>query len=418
MRSLVVEKNLRRMVSAKLLAETSVRRSLQWGPLSLKDLAPPKIPTPQWQRVRPLLSGICGSDLATVLASTTRYFEPLVSFPFTPGHEIVGVTGEHSERVVVEAALTCTPRGVEPCRSCSAGHDQLCESVTIGDIKQGIQIGYCSSTGGGWSQELVAHRSQLWTIKDILSDEDAVLIEPFACALHAVATTAIPDNTTVAVLGTGTMGLLTLAALKYLHPTVTVLTVAKHPIQRESATRLGADEVISHEELQRSARRSTRAFRKGQWLSSGYGTVFDCVGSSSSISSSLKAVKPGGQVVAVGMPSYTGIDLTPLWHREVSLRGAYAYGTETFTKKAIEHLDLQEQTSFVSHGDTISIRTFDLAIFAMEKLKLGWMVTHRFPLENYSEAIDKAANAGSQDAIKIVFDLRKAKSISKGTNDL
>ncbi len=418
MRSLVVEHNIRRMVSAKLLADTSVKRSLQWGPLALKEVGAPKAPTSQWLRVQPRLSGICGSDLATVLASTTRYFEPLVSFPFTPGHEVVGVTTKDQTRVVLEAALTCKPRGLRPCRYCSLGQEQLCESVAVGDVKQGIQIGYCSSTGGGWSQELVAHHSQLWPVKDSLSDEDAVLIEPFACALHAVATAKLQKHAVVAVVGAGSVGLLTVAATKYLSPHVNLSVVAKHPIQRDSALKLGANEVIREEELGRSARRNTRAFRSGDWLSSGYDVVFDCVGSSTSLSSSIKSAKPGGQVVAVGMPSYTGIDLTPLWHREINLRGTYAYGTESFSKKTIEHLDLSEQASLIDNGDTVSIRTFDLAILAMERLKLGWMVTHGFPLENYSQAIEKAAHAGSQDAIKVVFDLRKTKSTSKGTNDL
>lgn len=418
MRSLVIEKHLRRMVSAKILADASVKRSLQWGPLALKEVDPPKIPTSDWLRVQPLLSGICGSDLATVLASATRYFEPLVSFPFTPGHEVVGVTSETKTRVVLEAALTCIPRGRKPCRYCALGQGQLCESVTVGDVKQGIQIGYCSSTGGGWSQELVAHRSQLWPIDEHLSDEDAVLVEPLACALHAAATTKVPKHAVVAVVGAGTVGLLTVAAIKYLNPHVNLAVVAKHPIQRESALKLGANKLVGQEELGRSARRTTKAFQNGDWLSNGYDVVFDCVGSSASLSNSIKSVKPGGEVVAVGMPSYTGIDLTPLWHREINLRGTYAYGTESFPKTSVEHLDLSKQVSHIDTGDTVSIRTFDLALLAMEKLKLGWLITHKFPLENYPQALEKAAHSGSQDAIKVVFDLRKAKSTSKGSNDL
>ena len=45
---------------------------------------------PGWGRVRPLLSGICGSDLATIAGKSSFYFSPLVSLPFVPGHEVVG----------------------------------------------------------------------------------------------------------------------------------------------------------------------------------------------------------------------------------------------------------------------------------------------------------------------------------------
>ena len=50
----------------------------------------PTLPGPRWGRVRPRLSGICGSDLSTVNGTSSLYFSPLVSLPFTPGHEVVG----------------------------------------------------------------------------------------------------------------------------------------------------------------------------------------------------------------------------------------------------------------------------------------------------------------------------------------
>jgi threonine dehydrogenase-like Zn-dependent dehydrogenase len=407
------------MASAKLLAGTSATASLKWGPLSIKDVDPPGLPNSQWVRVRPLLSGICGSDLATVFASTTRYFEPLVSFPFTPGHEIVGLSLDTGTRVVVESALTCKARDLPLCRFCRDGKDELCESVAAGNIKEGIQIGYCRSTGGGWSQELVAHRSQLWPVDDSLSDEDAVLVEPLACALHSVHSAVLNGTENVAVVGAGTVGLLTLASLAYLFPKLSISVVAKYSNQRVAASRLGATQIVAEDELERSARRLSHSFRKGGWLSGGYDVVFDCVGSSKSLSSSISSVRPGGQVVAVGMPSQTDIDLTPLWHREVSLKGSYAYGVEVLPKERFTHLDLTECLSATEDRDgQVSIRTFDLALYAMKTLRLGWMVSHRYPLENYVDALEKAARAGSHDAIKVAFDLRKSKSVWKGKDDL
>ena len=63
------------------------------GPLAPLRLVTPRDPEPRgegWARVKPLLSGICGSDLATMSGSTSFYFTPLVSLPFVPGHEVVG----------------------------------------------------------------------------------------------------------------------------------------------------------------------------------------------------------------------------------------------------------------------------------------------------------------------------------------
>ncbi|MFN2589828.1 MAG: alcohol dehydrogenase catalytic domain-containing protein, partial [Actinomycetota bacterium] len=60
------------------------------APLRLVNREEPSPPDEGWARVRPRLSGICGSDLATVTGHSSFYFSPLVSMPFVPGHEVVG----------------------------------------------------------------------------------------------------------------------------------------------------------------------------------------------------------------------------------------------------------------------------------------------------------------------------------------
>ncbi|MDQ4097557.1 MAG: alcohol dehydrogenase catalytic domain-containing protein, partial [Actinomycetota bacterium] len=86
------------------------------GPLTLTEVDEPALPGPGWVRVRPRLSGICGSDLATVDGRSSRYFEPVVSFPFVPGHEVVGEVsgGAGTRRVVLEPVLGCAVRGIDP----------------------------------------------------------------------------------------------------------------------------------------------------------------------------------------------------------------------------------------------------------------------------------------------------------------
>src|SRR5262245_54568740 len=162
-------------------------RGARYGPLSLRDVDPPDLPGPGWHRLRPRLSGICGSDLATIDGKSSRYFEPIVSFPFVPGHEVVGDTDD-GRRVVVVPILTCVPRGIDPlCGACVAGTPNLCERTAFGHLEPGLQTGFCESTGGGWGIALVAHESQLVDVPDDLTDEQAVLVEPTACAVHAAA---------------------------------------------------------------------------------------------------------------------------------------------------------------------------------------------------------------------------------------
>src|SRR4029453_16615140 len=102
-------------------------------------------------------------------------FSPLVSTPFVPGHEIVGELLEDCEdlaagaRGVLGSGLSCAARGQPLCANCEAGKTNICDRVTVGDLKAGLQTGYCNQTGGGWSRLLVAHRSQLHPIPDGMS---------------------------------------------------------------------------------------------------------------------------------------------------------------------------------------------------------------------------------------------------------
>src|SRR5512143_515722 len=125
------------------------------GPLAplrlaqVKDPAPPS-GRPGWTRVKPLLSGICGSDLSMLAGQSSFYFSPLISLPLVPGHEVVGELLEPCEdlpagtRVVMSSVLACAARGEDPpCPNCAAGDTGRCDRVTVGHLKPGLQTGYC-----------------------------------------------------------------------------------------------------------------------------------------------------------------------------------------------------------------------------------------------------------------------------------
>src|SRR3989475_4545154 len=146
--------------------------------LKLGDIAEPELPGREWVSVMPILSGLCGSDLSAIGGHASLYLDPLTSYPFVPGHEVVGALDDGS-RVVIEPALGCKVRGVEPpCPRCAEGRPGLCYNVTEGPIEVGLQTGYCADTGGGWGEVLVAHPSQLHAVPPSMTDAAAVLIEP------------------------------------------------------------------------------------------------------------------------------------------------------------------------------------------------------------------------------------------------
>ena len=377
MKALLFERQVAKYAAATVAGRLRPGKGAAVGPISLQDIDEPELPGVGWVRVRPRLAGICGSDLATIDGHSSRYFEPIVSFPFVPGHEVVGDLDDGT-RVVVVPILTCVVRGVDPvCEQCAAGRANRCERIAFGHLEPGLQTGFCETTGGGWSIGFVAHESQLVTVPEGLSDEEAVLIEPTACAVHA-ARSVIADS--VVIIGAGTLGLLTVAALRAVGHRGSILVAAKHPAQRELAKALGADQVVAPNELNRTVRARTGAMVIGDQLTSGASTVVDCVGSDESLTQALSIVAPGGEVVLLGMPGLrTSVDLTPLWHRETTLRGCYAYTADDFATA----------TSLVSG--------------------LGHLVSATYPLSRYRDAIDHAANAGGRGAVKIAFDLRNEK---------
>lgn len=360
--------------------------------LHLGDVPEPELPARNWVRVMPTLSGICGSDLAAIGGHASLYLDPLTSYPFVPGHEVVG-TLEDGSRVVIEPALGCAVRGIEPpCARCAEGRPGLCYNVTEGPIQVGLQTGYCAGTGGGWGEVLVAHPSQLHAVPEGMSDEAAVLIEPFACCVHAALRGGAGKNDIVVVSGAGTIGLLTVAAIKRFTPPRRLIAIAKHPTQRDLALKLGADQVISPSEVFQRIRFATGARRldgmNRPLLLGGADITFECVGRADSLNQAVRFTREGGTVVVVGMPGEEKVDWAPIWQRELTVMGAYAYGAEPKKKGK---------------------RTFELALEAAPEVHLETLTGPLFGLGEYRDAIAYAMSAGKLGAVKVAFDLRGLK---------
>jgi threonine dehydrogenase-like Zn-dependent dehydrogenase len=388
MRALQVKRSAAKFGMARIASAFAPVTAAKIGPLEYTNVDPPELPGDGWVRLKPRLSGICGSDLALLEGKASSYFDPIVSFPFTPGHEVVAdvLDGELAgRRAVVIPILTCAVRGIDPvCGQCGQGAIHLCERTAFGHLAAGLQCGFCEGTGGGWGPEMVAHERQLVPVPDDLSDEQAVLIEPMACAVHA--THGCADDTII--IGAGTLGLLTLAAIAHAYSRRqprTILIAARYPHQHAIARAIAATGAIADltvttpPKLAAMARLQSGSHLAGDQLTGGFARVIDCVGSSESITQAMQVVAPGGEIDLVGMPGDVAIDLTSVWHREVALRGRYAYRRDDF----------------------------DTAIEIIRRFDLGRLVSATYPLDEHVDAIAHAASAGRRGAVKIAFDLRE-----------
>ena len=112
MKALVFERKPARVRRGRHRRAGGARQGRHVGPLSLRDVDEPELPGRRWVAGATAPRRHLRLDLATIDGHSSRYFEPIVSFPFTPGHEVVGDLDDGT-RVVLVPILTCVARGID-----------------------------------------------------------------------------------------------------------------------------------------------------------------------------------------------------------------------------------------------------------------------------------------------------------------
>jgi threonine dehydrogenase-like Zn-dependent dehydrogenase len=375
--------------------------------LRLTEVPTPALPSPRWVRLRTVLGGICGTDLATLFYRNhpASFLRSLTSFPAVLGHEVVAVVDEVGERVTrvapgdrvcVEPALSCVPRDIEPvCAHCAAGQTALCEHFNGGTLPPGMMIGFNSFTGGSWAPSFVAHESQLYRVPDAVDDETAVLVDPIACAVHAVLRRR-PDDERVLILGGGIIGTGVTAAIRALGSAATVVALVRHERQAETARRYGANDVLVMPRAMATAERYDQVARHvggrrvdglfgNHGMIGGFDLVYDCVGTGASLTDAMKFTRSRGTVVVAGTAQITRVDTTPLWFSELQLIGCFGRQIESY--------------------NGMSRHTFEVVFDLIQsgKLDLSGLLTHRFRLEDYKHALAAHTARGKNGLIKAAF---------------
>jgi threonine dehydrogenase-like Zn-dependent dehydrogenase len=322
--------------------------------------------------------------------------------PFVVGHENVGTVVEAGPqagieigaRVVVEPLLPCVTRGfTEPCAACARGDYNLCSRFAEGALSAGIGHGTCRDVGGAWGGVMLAHRSRLVRVPEGVSDEQAVMAEPLAVSVHAVLRLVPSDAATVLVVGAGTIGLTTLAALRALRPAARVIVLARYDHQADLARRLGAHTQVTSSGSERfreiaalTGARVLRPVLGPPVLTGGADATLECVGSARSIDDALRLTRAGGVVALVGLAAVPrGVDWTPIWLREITVRGSAYYAQERVNGQAVRSIDLA------------------MDLLASGRVDPRLLVTHRFGLADYRRAIDVALHKNRHRAVKVVL---------------
>ena len=190
------------------------------------------------------VGGLRGSDLSSSKGVRRRTSTTAVSFPFVPGHEIVGSL-DNGTRVIIEPVLGHEARGfAAPFESTAPGDGDDYAHLATGDLEPGIQTGFCCSTGGGWAPSFVAPRDPTASHRRRHarraggSRRAARRRDPHHAAPRGPRSAGRRAGRGGA--GPGTMGLATIAGLRRYVPDVRIVVGARYAVQRHCDS-VGAD---------------------------------------------------------------------------------------------------------------------------------------------------------------------------------
>jgi threonine dehydrogenase-like Zn-dependent dehydrogenase len=288
-------------------------------------------PTGEGVRVRVKHVGICGSDLGMVAAGG---FERV-----TLGHEISGVLDDGTP-VAIEPLLPCGA-----CNACLAGRYNLCaEDRWLG-----------GSVDGGMTEEVVVPERCLVFLPDGLSLRDAFLAEPVAVGLHGLRRAEVQAGERVAIVGAGSIGLLSAASAISLGCDVTV--VARHEHQAELARRVGA---------------------RVDPDAADFDLVVAAGGGAAGVDAAVGLTRPGGRVLVLTEPREPFMPAAAVF-REVNAITSLAYAGNG-------RRDIDDAAALLASAPV-----------------LADIVTHRFPLDEAVEAFRVAGDRRS-GAVKVALE--------------
>ena len=304
--------------------------------------------------IKSKVAGICATDIKTLLGQGIPKDLPTIL-----GHEVVGeiyaigegVEGyDTGERVAVYPIAVCGK-----CRYCRQGRHNLCEAEF--GLGHGIEGGFAEYVR--LPKEIV-NIGGVVKLHEDFSYEDAVMAEPLSCALAAARACRLKKGYKVLIIGAGPMGLMHLKIARWCGCEVIIADLMESRLAL--AGTMGAEYLIDsskndlHEEVMR--------------ITDGHGAdvVIISLGIPEVIEDSLKLTAKGGVCNIFGGPPECEIKLDPRWlhYQEITLTGTFASTPADFKKC--------------------------LQLIGEEAIIVSNLISHRFTLDSFLDAVEKAKN--------------------------
>lgn len=244
--------------------------------------------------------GICGTDLKIVSGVYKGSWPP--ALPFIQGHEWGGTVAALGEGVsglqVGDRVAAENHKGCGACPMCRQGRYNLCE---VARTKGRAYKLYGHSAPGAFAEYAARPATLLHPIPDNVSFEESTIINQGALGLHAVRRCRIEPGDTVAVIGPGLVGMITLQLAQAVGA-VRVIVVGRGP-RLDLARALGADEVVDY--TSGDPVEAVRAVTGGR----GADCAFECAGTAAAVVTATQCVRRGGRVALVGLTGGKPIEL-------------------------------------------------------------------------------------------------------------
>jgi L-iditol 2-dehydrogenase len=333
--------------------------------LEISEVPVPE-PGPNEVLARVRAVSICGTDAHLIRGDYPNFWPP--AFPFIPGHEWAGeiaALGPGAERfgfAVGDRVAGTSHDACGVCRECVEGRYNLCENYG----REGLHRQYGHNVQGADATYVVHGVKCIFPLPDALTFEDGALIDPASIALHVANRGNITPGDTVAITGAGTIGLLAGDAA--------LIRGAGRVIVVGRGYRLDKAAALGFETVDSGAGDPVGAVRE---LTGGSGAdvVLECAGVPDTVQWALGMLRRGGRCAAVGIPT-VGVEI------------------------AMQRLVLDELELVGSRASAGEMRRV-MPLVEQGRMRVREMVTHRFALADYAEAL-ATFNDRASGAIKII----------------
>ncbi|MEX1054270.1 MAG: zinc-dependent dehydrogenase [Nitrosopumilaceae archaeon] len=306
--------------------------------------------------------GVCGSDLEKIYG---QYSQPSMRL----GHEPSGIISEigqnvknfkKGDRVFVHHHVPCYS-----CHYCLHGNETMCEKYSETNLVP------CGLAEEFVVPEWNVNHGGVIKLPDLMSFDEAAMIEPLACCIRAWKKIQAKDGDSVAIFGIGPTGMMHVMLSK-MHGMQDIFCFDVNDFRLDFAKKFGITESIKSTD----PKAQEKILEKTQ--NRGVDVAIVATGSLNAITQAVEFVRKGGTIILFGVPSRDAklsLDVSKVYSKEITITPSYAA------------------------SDTDTMNAFKL--IQDNKIDVKKLITHKFDLSESHKALEYAHKGN--DSMKIII---------------